>query len=138
MHTGADNEIWSFGEENYQILRKYLLFRETMRPYVRQLMQEAHKTGAPVMRTMFYQFPEDAQCWELIDQYCFGPDVVVAPVTQPGAVERQVYLPAGCAWISLHDGARFEGGQTVNASAPLETIPVFLREGSHEEWIKAI
>ena len=138
MHAGADNEIWSFGEENYQVLRKYLLFRETMRPYVRQLMQEAHETGAPVMRAMFYQFPEDAKCWELTDQYCFGPDVLVAPVTQPGAAERTVYLPAGCGWTSLHDGARYEGGQTVTASSPLEVIPVFLREGTHQEWIKAL
>ncbi len=59
MPTGADNEIWSYGEENTPILEKYIQFREAMRPYLRKLMNEVHEFGKPVMRTMFYEFPQD-------------------------------------------------------------------------------
>ena len=66
-----------------------------MRPYVRSLMQQAHENGTPVMRTMFYEFPDDPVCWELKDQYMFGSDLLVAPVVYKDAEEREVYLPAG-------------------------------------------
>ena len=135
LFTGADNEVWSFGEEAYPILVNYLQLRETMRDYVRQLMREAHEQGSPVMRAMFYEFPEDKACWELKDQYMFGPDLLVAPVMTPGAVKRSVYLPAGSTWVCMRDGATLEGGQTVEADAPLSCIPVFLRNGAHSEWI---
>ena len=135
LFTGADNEVWSFGEEAYPILVNYLQLRETMRDYVRQLMREAHEQGSPVMRAMFYEFPEDKACWELKDQYMFGPDLLVAPVMTPGAVKRSVYLPAGSTWVCMRDGATLEGGQTVAADAPLSCIPVYLRNGAHSEWI---
>ena len=135
LFTGADNEVWSFGEEAYPILVNYLQLRETMRDYVRQLMREAHEQGSPVMRAMFYEFPDDKVCWELKDQYMFGPDLLVAPVMSPGAVKRSVYLPAGSTWVCMRDGATLEGGQTVAADAPLSCIPVYLRNGAHSEWI---
>ena len=135
LFTGADNEVWSFGEEACPILVNYLQLREAMRDYVRQLMREAHEQGSPVMRAMFYEFPEDKACWELKDQYMFGPDLLVAPVMSPGAVKRSVYLPAGCTWVCMRDGAVLEGGQTVEADAPLSCIPVYLRNGAHNEWI---
>lgn len=138
MHTGADNEIWSFGEPVYEILKRYVFFRETMRPYLRKVMREAHEKGTPVMWAMFYEFPEDLKCWETEDQYCFGPDLLVAPVTSPGAVSRKVYLPEGARWVSLHNGDSYSGGQTVEVNAPLESIPVFLRDGAHSEWIGKI
>lgn len=135
LPSGADNEIWSFGEKAYDIIRNLIAFRETMRPYVRQLMDEAHESGAPVMRTMFYEFPQDERCWELKDQYMFGGDVLVAPVCDQGAVKREVYLPAGARWTDLHTGTTFEGGRAVVCDAPLERIPVFLKNGSHMDWI---
>lgn len=135
LFTGADNEVWSFGEANYPILANYMHLRETMRDYVRDLMREAHEDGSPVMRAMFYEFPQDARCWELKDQYMFGADVLVAPVMEAGAVSRSVYLPQGCSWTCMSSGEVFEGGQTVIADAPLSCIPVYLRNGTHAEWI---
>ena len=87
------------------------------------------------MRAMFYEFPEDKKCWELKDQYMFGPDLLVAPVMAPGATSRKVYLPEGCTWTCMRDGAVLEGGQTVEADAPLSCIPVYLRNGAHAEWV---
>ena len=138
LFTGSDNEVWSFGDEAYEILVKYIQLREKMRPYVRSLMQQAHENGTPVMRTMFYEFPDDPVCWELKDQYMFGSDLLVAPVVYKDAEEREVYLPAGENWTELHTGKVYPGSQTIQVNAPLEVIPVFARGEQLKELIGAI
>lgn len=124
--SGAENEVWSYGEEVYEICRKYLLLREKMRPYVKELMKEAHEKGTPVMRPMFYDFPEDKKCWEIADAYMFGPDMLVAPILYENQRERQVYLPKG-RWMCLHDGQTQEGGQVITCEVPIDRIPVFIK-----------
>ncbi|HIS76525.1 MAG TPA: glycoside hydrolase family 31 protein [Candidatus Merdivicinus excrementipullorum] len=125
--SGAENEIWSYGEENYEIMKKYIELREELRPYTRRLMKEANETGAPVMRPLFYQFPEDEKAWEIKDQFLFGDKYLVAPVTEYGQRKREVYLPAGASWTEQSTGKTYEGGRTVTADAPLDVIPVFVR-----------
>ena len=125
--SGAANEIWSYGDEVFSICKKYIALREKMRPYVTRLMQEAHEKGTPVMRPLFYDFPADPTCWEIDDEYMFGPDVLVAPVLYENVRERKVYLPEGT-WTNINDGQVFEGGQTITAPAPYESIPVFTRK----------
>lgn len=112
--------------------------REAMRPYTRRLMAEAHEAGQPVMRGMFHQFPGDETCWDLADQYMFGPDLLVAPVLEAGATDRGVYLPAGATWTDLHTGTRHDGGQWITADAPLDRIPVYTRDGALPDLIGAI
>ena len=129
LTSGQDNEVWSFGEDNYEILKRYLFVRERLRPYVRECMRAASETGAPVMRPLFYDFPEDEHCWEVEDSYLFGPDLLVAPVMEAGARERQIYLPAGTGWRDAFTKQEYEGGQTVTVPAPLDVIPVMIREG---------
>ena len=128
LPSGSDNEVWSFGEEAYEILRFYLRRREEMRPYVRGLMREAHEEGTPLMRAMWYVFPDDPACVDLKDQYMFGDRYLAAPVLAPGQRERQVYLPEGT-WRNVDTGESFSGGRSVMAPAPLERIPVFERIG---------
>ena len=127
LTSGQDNEVWSFGEEMTPILTRYLFLREQLRPYVRRLMREAHETGAPVMRPLFYDFPADPLAWRTEDCYMFGPDYLVAPVMTAGAREREVYLPAGASWKDFHTGKTYAGGQTVTLPAPIEVIPVLVR-----------
>jgi alpha-D-xyloside xylohydrolase len=127
--TGAANEVWSFGEAEYGILRRLLLLRERLRPYVMDQMRAAQESGVPPMRPLFVNFPGDAASWEVEDQFLLGDDVLVAPVTTEGARERPVYLPNGTAWLDAWTGAELPGGQWVTAPAPLEIIPVFLRDG---------
>lgn len=127
LTSGQDNEVWSFGEENYEILKKYLLIREKLRPYVRTCMEAASKTGEPVMRPLFFDFPEDKHAWEVEDAYMFGKDVLVAPVMEAGISEREVYLPSGTEWTEVSTGRKYAGGQTVMADAPIDVIPVFTR-----------
>ena len=138
MATGADNEIWSFGDENTPILEKYIRLREKMRPYIRELMKEAHELGRPVIRPMFYEFPGDRTCWNLQEQYMFGGDLLVAPIVYEDTYEREVYLPEGAGWQLLYDGNEFAGGQTVKVSAEIGQIPVFIRDGRRSELIGGI
>ena len=129
--TGGPNEIWSFGEQAYSILRHYILLRERLRPYLHAVAREASKTGMPIMRPLLLEFSHDERCWDVDDQFMFGPDLLVAPVT--GARCERVgpcTLPAGAEWTDAWTGARVPGGAVVTAEAPLERIPVFLRDGA--------
>ena len=83
------------------------------------------------MRPMFFDFPEDETCWQVEDQYMFGPDLLVAPVMEIGLRSRKVYLPAGLAWTEASTGKVYQGGETIEVEAPLHIIPVFVREGKH-------
>ncbi len=133
LTSGQDNEVWSFGEDNYQILSKYLFIREKLRPYIRECMKAASESGAPVMRPLFYDFPEDKTCWEIEDSYMFGPDLLVSPVMSAGAVEREIYLPAGSTWTDAYTKKTYDGGQKITVPAPIDIIPVMVRDGKMYE-----
>ncbi len=81
------------------------------------------------MRPLFFDFPQDNQAWEVDDEYMFGPDILVAPILYEGIRCRKVYLPAGADWKNTIDGQRHNGGQWIECDAPIESIPVFLRNG---------
>jgi alpha-D-xyloside xylohydrolase len=127
--SGQDNEVWSYGEDNFEIMKKYILMRERLRPYIRGLMKNSHETGDPVIRPMIYEFPQDNNCTTMADQYMFGPDLLVAPVIELNARERSVYLPEGASWTCCHTGKNYTGGQTITANAPLDVIPLYSRDG---------
>ena len=126
MRTGQPNELWSYGEENYRIMRKYYDIRLAMHDYVKSLYAEAHADGSPLIRTMFYEFPDAPACWRLTDQYMFGSRYLVAPIFHLDQFRREVYLPAGT-WALTSIGEKYEGGQTVTVDAPLDYMPVFER-----------
>ena len=127
--SGSPNELWSYGEENYAIMQRWLGVRETLRPYIDALYDNAHRHGDPLMRPLFWHYPDEPESWQTEDQYLFGEDLLVAPVMHAGQREREVWLPGDHAWVGL-DGERYQGGQRVTAAAGLETIPLFIREGS--------
>ncbi|NJP46574.1 glycoside hydrolase family 31 protein [Actinacidiphila epipremni] len=128
--TGLDNEVWSYGEEAYGILRTYLLLRERLRPYVDAQMRTAARTGLPPMRPLFVDFPADERSWGVADAFMCGPSLLVAPVTRAGAREREVWLPGGARWQDAWTGEEYAGGAVVRVAAPLERIPLFLRDGA--------
>jgi len=131
--SGADNEIWSYGEENFEIMKHHIQIRNRMRDYTRAVMQKASEKGTPVIRPLFYNFPKDPASWEIKDQFLFGDDILVAPVVQAGANKRQVYLPAGSKWTDAYAAAEWDGGQWIEADAPIEKIPVFIRSDRADE-----
>lgn len=128
--SGAENELWSFGEEAYEIMRGYLFLRERLRPYLRRLMREASERGTPVMRPLFYDFPSDARAWDAESEYMFGPELLVAPVMEAGARARKLYLPVGANWTCAWTGKSYEAGREHEVEAELSRIPLFLRDGA--------
>ena len=127
--SGADNEVWSFGEQAYSVLRTWLWLRERLRPYLHLQMAQASQRGLPPMRPLFVDFA-DPTCVTIEDEFLCGPDILVAPVLCQGARARPVYLPDGADWVDAWHGKQYPGGRWLEAEAPLEVIPVFLRAGS--------
>lgn len=136
--TGAPNEIWSYGPENEKIMTRYIGIRTLMKDYIRNIMKEAHESGDPVIRALFYEFPADQKTYDITDEYCFGGDILVAPVCHKGAVSRTVYLPAGASWTHAGSGKVYEGGAAYEIDAPIDSIPIFLRDGRQDYLIGKI
>ena len=135
--TGAPNEVWSFGDEAYDIISEQMALRERLRPYVMAQMATASTTGLPPTRALFLEFPDEVPAWEVADEYMFGPDVLVAPVTSQGATTREVYLPEGAAWLDAWTGEPVKQNGWVTAEAPLTRIPVYLRQGGALQTLAA-
>lgn len=125
-----ENEVWSYGKQAEPILEKYLRLRYELMPYIYSLGFNSWRTGAPFMRALPLDFPNDPKVVDMRDEYMLGPAFLVAPVTEQGATSRTVYLPAGADWYNYWTNERFTGGQTIQVSAPIETIPLFVRGGS--------
>jgi alpha-glucosidase len=104
-----------------------------LKPYVRQLTEEALTRGLPLQRPLFLHYEHDRATYAIQDQYLYGRDLLVAPVHAAGAEHWHAYLPQGDAWIHLWSGARFDGGQHVEVAAPLGAPPVFVRSGAARE-----
>ena len=124
------NEVWAYGKQAEPILAKYLRLRYQLLPYIYSLGYKSYQTGAPFMRALFMDFPDDPNVANIPDEYMFGPAFLVAPVTEQGATHRKVYLPAGCDWYNYWTNERIKGGQTIDANAPIDTLPLFVRAGS--------
>jgi alpha-D-xyloside xylohydrolase len=128
--SGGPNEVWSFGEDAYEIIKDLLFLRERLKPYIMAQMKLAHEKGTPPMRPLFFDFPEDARSWDIDDQMMFGPDYLAAPILEAGVRNRKVYLPAGSSWRNGWSDAEHQGGQWIEVEAPLAQIPLFLRDGA--------
>jgi Alpha-glucosidases, family 31 of glycosyl hydrolases len=98
-----------------------------MKDYIRKSVDETVETGLPMIRAMFIEYPDDSECWKVADQYMFGSDYLIAPVTEYGARKRSVYLPAG-SWEAADSGEVItSSGEYIEADAPLDYMPVFKR-----------
>jgi alpha-D-xyloside xylohydrolase len=122
--------IWEYGKAAEPILADYLKLRYALIPYLYGLGRHTYETGAPFMRALFMDFPADPRAAAIGDQYMFGPAFLVAPVTEQGRTSRAVYLPAGSDWYDYWTNRQYGGGQTIEAAAPIDRIPLFVRAGS--------
>jgi alpha-D-xyloside xylohydrolase len=123
-------EIWAYGPQAEAILARYDRLRYRLIPYLYSLAWHTWRTGAPFMRALWMDFPHDPTAAATGNEYMFGPDFLVAPVTSQGQVRKRVYLPAGTDWYDYWSNARMSGGQTISVEAPIDRIPVFVRAGS--------
>ncbi|HLN62420.1 MAG TPA: TIM-barrel domain-containing protein, partial [Symbiobacteriaceae bacterium] len=132
MHTAMgtrDQEPWSFGADVEAICREYINLRYRLLPFFYTLFEEAHRTGQPIMRPLVLEHQEDTETYHISDEVLIGRDVLVAPIFQPGATQRMVYLPEGT-WTDFFSGVQYEGRQYIIAQAPLDTLPLFIRAGA--------
>lgn len=127
--SSGDNEIWSFGERNYPILKELIEIRERLKPYILKYAEIASKTGTPIMRPMFFDFYDDENCYTTNDQYMFGSDILFAPIYKQGGTERKVYLPKG-KWVRTTDKKEYDGGQYVSCKAEIAEFIAFVRKGA--------
>ncbi len=126
--SGDPNELWSFGERNFEILKGLVLLRERLRPYIERHMELASQKGYPVMRPMFFDFPEDETCYTLGEQYMFGDEILFAPIVHRGQTDKRVYLPRG-EWILTKDRRAYgEGWHEVHAE--LGEFVAFVKKGA--------
>ncbi len=130
--TGGPNEIWSFGDRAYPILCRLIELRERLRPYIHKYMDIASQTGSPLMRPMFFEYPDDEVCYPRGDQYLFGEDILCAPIVNRGQTERSVYLPEG-EWVNVNDRQTYQGKRFVNAHAEIDQFIAFVKKGSR--WL---
>lgn len=138
MPSGAGNEIWSYGEKVESILTKYLKIRDILKDYIFDLMEESKKLGYPLMRTLFYEYEEDKRAWDEKNIYLFGKEILVAPIMNYKAREREVYLPGNEIWIDIFTGQKYLAGNSYIIKANIDKIPIFIKEkdiSKHEKLV---
>ena len=127
--TTNQNEIWSYGPEGQKILTAYDRLRYRLMPYIYSNAWRVTSEGYTLMRPLVMDFRNDVRAQNVSDEFLFGPAILVNPVTEPGAVSRQIYLP-GATWYDFWTGASTQGPRAIDVAAPLDRIPLFIRAGS--------
>jgi alpha-glucosidase (family GH31 glycosyl hydrolase) len=127
------NIFYDFSPDTLATTVKYTDLHHDLIPYTRSLLATALQNGTPIMRPMFLEFPKDSNVAvaDMWDQYMYGPQILVAPITTAGAISRSVYLPSGTRWMDYNNRSTiYAGGQTITVSAPTSILPTFVREGA--------
>lgn len=124
-----DQEPWHFGETVVDIYRKYVELHYRFLPYIYDLIFESQITGLPVMRPLVLHYEDDENTYNLNNEFLVGENMLVAPIVEQGETKRMVYLPVGT-WVNYWNGQRYQGGNHIIVDAPLDTLPIFIKEGS--------
>jgi len=119
-------EPWTFGEPYESVCRDMIKLRQRLLPYLYTLFEECHRTGAPILRPLLFEYPEDETTYNADDEFLLGEALLVAPITRPGIEHRHVYLPQGT-WFHYWNGERFDGPAHVLAHAPLGEPAIYVR-----------
>ena len=126
---GYDQEPWRFGKYYEDIIRKYLKLRYELLPFLYTTLEEAHRTGVPVFRPLVLNYQDDANTYNLDDQFMIGTELLVAPILKSAQTKRLVYLPRGT-WYDYWTNRKHVGGTMIEVDAPLDTVPMFVRAGA--------
>ena len=142
--TDTPREIWNFGKPGemfYDAIAKSIRLRYRLMPYLYSLAGDVRLRGGTIMRSLLFDFPDDPEAVSSSQEFLFGKSLLVCPVTKPMYYDRggrsldkntrwNCYLPAGTGWTDFRTGERYPGGTWITTEAPIECIPVFVREGS--------
>jgi alpha-D-xyloside xylohydrolase len=126
----SETEMWKYGTEVEKILRQYDELRYRLLPYIYSAAWGVTDRGEIIMKALPFAYPQDASVRQVSDQFLFGDSLLVNPVTEPLATSRNVVLPVGDNWVDFWTGQTYRGGQTIVADAPLNRIPILVKEGS--------
>jgi alpha-D-xyloside xylohydrolase len=128
--TGKSKEMWQFPADTQAILVRYDRLRYRLLPYIYSLAWSVTNSNSTMMRPLVFDFAADPDALDIPDQFMFGPNVMVAPVTRKGADVRTVYLPGDKDWYDFWTGKRMAAKHTIAATAPIATLPLFVRAGT--------
>ncbi|MGY3054651.1 alpha-D-xyloside xylohydrolase [Pedobacter sp. UYEF25] len=131
--SNTEREIWFFGDENSETYKTQLKFnklRYRLMPYIYTLNGMVNHQDYTMMRGLVMDFPTDVKVRNIDNQFMFGPSILVNPVTDSAATQRKLYLPKGKGWVDFWTGKTYHGGETINALAPLNEIPLFIKKGA--------
>jgi alpha-D-xyloside xylohydrolase len=126
----SETEPWKYGQTVEDNMRTMLNLRYRLMPYIYSEAWQVTDKGSTMMRPLVMDFLDDATAISQPYEYMFGKSILVAPITEAGVNEWDVYLPKSNSWYDFWTGKRFEGGQTIHTAAPLNKIPMFVRSGS--------
>ena len=119
-------EPWAFGEPYESHIRTMLVLRQRLLPYLYTLFEESHRSGAPILRPLLFEFPDDPATYSADDEFLFGSAILVAPISRPGIDYRHVYVPRGT-WVHFWTGERVQGPKHILAHAPLGQPAIYVR-----------
>jgi hypothetical protein len=133
-NPASERRIWAYPPEYFMMMRDAILLRYAMIPYIYTAARETYESGTAICRPMYYDYPAKKEAYEFKDQYLFGRDLLVAPVTTPVSpdsllVTKKVWIPEGT-WIEWWTGKRLVGPTVVERAFALDEIPVYARAGS--------
>ncbi|RLF98925.1 MAG: alpha-glucosidase, partial [Thaumarchaeota archaeon] len=129
MKGKPPQEPWAFNETVTKIAREYIKLRYRLLPYIYSLFWESHKTGLPLMRPLFMEFPDDEKAYEIEDEFMFGSHILVAPIVVKKE-EREIYLPKGHWYDFWADKPFYSYGEEKKIEASLDIMPIYLRNGA--------
>src|SRR5262249_52765567 len=130
----AERRIWAYPEPFADIMRDAYHLRYALIPYIYTASRQAYDTGISLLRPMYYAYSETREAYDFKDQYMFGDDILVSPVTKPAAdatqlAERTLWIPPG-SWINLSTGERVQGPAVITRNFAYDELPVYLRGGA--------
>jgi hypothetical protein len=123
---------WVYGEAGTSLARTFFQLRYSLIPYLYTYCRAAYDTGLPLCRGLYLEYPDEPEAYRRFDEYLFGRELLVAPITAPGVdgvATRSIWFPPG-EWVDWFTGESYAGGRTVDYSCPLERMPLFVRAGS--------
>ena len=142
--TDTPREIWNFGEKGsmfYDAIEKYIRLRYRLMPYIYSLAAQVHFGDETIMRSLLFDFADDKEAGKISNEFMFGRSLLICPVTEPMYYEAdskpinrekiwKCYLPGGNGWYDYWNNRFYQGGRYVTVEAPLDRMPVFVKEGS--------
>jgi hypothetical protein len=134
LHSDHGDRLpWDYDSAAEVPAKQFMNLRESLVPYTYTLAEQAQRTGVPMLRALYLNYPEQAGAYDNPDEYLYGPDVLVAPITSPdnaaGQGSVKVWFPAGSNWTDYFTGTTYRGGTSATISDGLSQMPVFIRSG---------